>query len=98
MNHAMITQPLNTKLLLKRKPELESKPRVFNDTNFMVFQPQSSTFCNINFGSLKANYVWRKMGENREKIVLVISRNKRELPHWYIIQNCWSWFEKIMPL
>ena len=34
------------------------------------------------------------MGENREKIVLVISRNKRKLPHWYIIQNYWSWFWK----
>ena len=40
---------------------------------------------------------WDKI-EKREKIVFVISRNKRKLPHWFIIQNYWDWFKKIMPL
>ena len=30
---------------------------------------------------MQANLELRKMGENREKIVFVISRNKRKLPH-----------------
>ena len=36
------------------------------------------------------------MEENREKIV--ISKNKKKLPHWFIIQNYWDGFKKIMPL
>ena len=28
-----------------------------------------------------------QMGENREKIIFIISRNKRKLPHWFFIQN-----------
>ena len=39
-----------------------------------------------------------QVGENREKIVFIIPRNKRKLPHWFIIQNYWYWFKKIMPL
>ena len=78
MNDAMITQPLNTKLLLTRRPQqLKFKPKCFN-INFAVLQPLNSRFCNIYFGSLQANQVQRKMGENREKIVFVISRKKKE--------------------
>ena len=37
-----------------------------------------------------------KMGENRERIVFVIPRNKIKLRHWlFIIQNFWDWFWKI---
>ena len=49
----MITQPLNTKLLLTRN--LKFKSKCLNDANFAVVQPQSSRFCNIDFGSLQAN-------------------------------------------
>ena len=35
-----------------------------------------------------------QMGENREKIVFINSRNKRKLPHWFIIQNYWYWYKK----
>ena len=38
------------------------------------------------------------MGKNREKIVFVASRNKRKLPHWFIIQNYWDWFKKLAPI
>ena len=56
MNDALITQPLNTKLLLPRKPELlKLKPKCFNDINLTIFQPQNSRFCNIYFESLHAN-------------------------------------------
>ena len=37
------------------------------------------------------------MGEKSEKIVFVISRKERKLPHWFIIQNYWDWFKKLMP-
>ena len=39
-----------------------------------------------------------QMWENREKIIFIISRKKRKLPHWFIIQNFWYWFQKIIPL
>ena len=35
-----------------------------------------------------------QMGENREKTAFIISRNKRKLPRWFIIQNYWYWFKK----
>ena len=58
-----------------------------------MVQPPNSGFCKIYFESLQANWVWRKLGENREKIVFVISRHKRKVPHWFIIQNYWNWFK-----
>ena len=69
------------------------KLKCFNDVNFAVVQPPNSRFCKIYFESLQANWVWRKLGENREKIVFVISRHKRKVPHWFIIQNYWNWFK-----
>ena len=80
MNYKMITQPLNTKLSLTRRPEqLKVKPKCFGNINFAVFQPLNNRFCNIYFESLHANQVQRKKGENREKIVFVISRKKKKI-------------------
>ena len=82
MNDAMTTQPLNTKLLFTRRSEqLNLKSKRFNDISFAAFQPRNSRFCNVYFGSLQANQVRRKMGENGEKIVFVISRNKKKNCH-----------------
>ena len=56
MNDAMITQSLNTKLLLTRNLELlKIIPKCFNNVNFAMIQPQNSRFCDIYFGSLQAN-------------------------------------------
>ena len=76
---------------------IELKPKCFNDVSFAVVQPQNSRFFNIYFGSMQANLVWRKMRENREKSIFVISRNKRKLSHWFIIQSYWDWLKKSMP-
>ena len=55
-----------------------------------------SRFWNSCVGSFQANYVWRKTGQKREKLIFVTSRNKTKLPHWIIIENHWHSFKKII--
>ena len=54
-------------------------------------ESQSGYFCSVS--AMK-----HQMEENREKAVFIISRRKRKLPHWFIVQNYRYWFKKIIPL
>ena len=54
-------------------------------------ESQSGYFCSVS--AMK-----HQMEENREKIVFIISRRKRKLPHWFIVQNYRYWLKKIIPL
>ena len=65
------------------------------NTMLYLYQSQINRFWKIYFESFQANQIWKKMKGKRGKIVFVISRNKRKLRHWFIIQNYWDWFWKI---
>ena len=88
MNHANITQPLNTKLLLIRKLEwLKLKPKCFNDITFGVFQTRNIRWEKIE----KKSYLWfQEIKENCHIALLykIIDTDlKKIMPLWVFPQQ-----------